>query len=194
MSIQELDRQYIAPTYNRFPLTIVSGRGSLVKDEAGKEYIDLGSGIAVTTFGVADEQWQRAVTAQLGQVQHTSNLYYTAPCALLAERLCRRTGMRKVFFSNSGAEANECLIKALRKGAADKYGPERNQIITLQNSFHGRTLTTLAATGQEHFPPALPAPDPRLCPCARRGPGGAGGPDGGAGRPRGGHSDRVRPG
>ncbi len=151
MNVQKLDRQYIAPTYNRFPVTIVSGRGSVVTDEDGKEYIDLGSGIAVNTFGVSDPVWQEAVIAQLGKVQHSSNLYYTAPCALLAEQLCLRTGMRKVFFSNSGAEANECLIKALRKGAADRFGPERNLIVTLENSFHGRTLTTLSATGQERF-------------------------------------------
>ena len=120
-------------------------------DETGKQYIDLGSGIAVNTFGVADEVWQQAVIAQLGKVQHTSNLYYTEPCAVLAKMLCQRTGMKKVFFSNSGAEANECAIKAARKYAAQKKGPEYTTIVTLWNSFHGRTLTTLAATGQEVF-------------------------------------------
>lgn len=151
MDIKTMDQQYVANTYNRFPLQIVSGKGSLVTDENGKRYIDLGSGIAVNTFGVADEVWQQAVIAQLGKVQHTSNLYYTEPCAVLAKMLCERTGMKKVFFSNSGAEANECAIKAARKYAAQKKGPEYTTIVTLWNSFHGRTLTTLAATGQEVF-------------------------------------------
>ncbi|MBR1496851.1 MAG: aminotransferase class III-fold pyridoxal phosphate-dependent enzyme [Oscillospiraceae bacterium] len=151
MTIQEKDKTYIAGTYKRFPVTIVSGKGSVVADENGKEYIDMGTGIAVNSFGVADELWQRAVTAQLGKVQHMSNLYYTEPCALLAEQLCTRTGMARVFFSNSGAEANECAIKAARKWASEHKGPEYSTIITLDNSFHGRTLTTLAATGQAHF-------------------------------------------
>ena len=145
------DREYVANTYARFPIDIVSGKGSLVYDCDGKEYIDLGSGIAVNTFGVADEEWIKAVTAQLGKFQHTSNLYYTEPCAKLAEELCKKTGMKKVFFSNSGAEANECAIKAARKYAADKKGKDCFKIITLNNSFHGRTLTTLAATGQDAF-------------------------------------------
>lgn len=151
MSIIELDQKYVAGTYKRFPLEIVSGKGSVVKDSAGKEYIDLGSGIAVTSFGVADDAWQKAVTEQIGKVQHMSNLYYTEPCAKLAEMLCERTGMKKVFFSNSGAEANECAIKVARKYAADKKGADCYTIVTLKNSFHGRTLTTLAATGQDHF-------------------------------------------
>lgn len=145
------DKEFVANTYARFPIDIVSGKGSLVTDSDGKEYIDLGSGIAVNTFGVADDEWIKAVTAQLGKFQHTSNLYYTEPCAELAEELCKRTGMKKVFFSNSGAEANECAIKAARKYAADKKGKDCFKIITLNNSFHGRTLTTLAATGQEAF-------------------------------------------
>lgn len=145
------DREYVANTYARFPIDIVSGKGSLVYDCDGNEYIDLGSGIAVNTFGVADEEWIKAVTAQLGKFQHTSNLYYTEPCAKLAEELCKKTGMKKVFFSNSGAEANECAIKAARKYAADKKGKDCFKIITLNNSFHGRTLTTLAATGQDAF-------------------------------------------
>lgn len=145
------DKEFVANTYARFPIDIVSGKGSLVTDSYGKEYIDLGSGIAVNTFGVADDEWIKAVTAQLGKFQHTSNLYYTEPCAALAEELCKRTGMKKVFFSNSGAEANECAIKAARKYAADKKGKDCFKIITLNNSFHGRTLTTLAATGQEAF-------------------------------------------
>lgn len=151
MSIIELDKQYVAPTYKRFPVEIVSGKGSLVWDANGKEYVDMGSGIGVTAFGIADELWQQAVTAQIAKVQHMSNLYYTQPCALLAEMLCTRTGMKKVFFSNSGAEANECAIKAARKYAAEKRGSGCSTIVTLQNSFHGRTLTTLAATGQDHY-------------------------------------------
>ena len=151
MSLQETDKKFIANTYNRFPVSIVSGKGSVVKDENGKEYIDLGSGIGVTSFGIADEIWQKAITEQISKVQHMSNLYYTEPCARLAELLCEKTGMKKVFFSNSGAEANECAIKIARKYAGDKYGKDRYTIVTLNNSFHGRTLTTLSATGQEHY-------------------------------------------
>jgi len=149
--IKALDGQYVAHTYARFPVEIVSGRGSLVYDDTGTEYIDMGSGIAVSGFGVADPEWVAAVTAQLGRVQHMSNLYYTEPCALLAEMLCKKTGMKRVFFCNSGAEANEGLIKAARKYAAEKKGPDHFTIVTLENSFHGRTLTTLAATGQAHY-------------------------------------------
>ena len=151
MKIQELDKTYIAGTYGRFPVTLVSGKGSRVQDENGKEYTDLGSGIAVTSFGIADDAWTKAVTQQLQTLQHTSNLYYTEPCAHLAQMLCEKSGMKKVFFGNSGAEANECAIKVARKYAAEKKGSENNVIITLKNSFHGRTLTTLAATGQEHY-------------------------------------------
>ena len=151
MDIQKLDQTYIAGTYARFPVTIVKGKGSLVWDENGKEYIDLSTGIAVDIFGVADEQWMAAVTKQLGTLQHISNLYYTEPCAKLAQLLCEKTGMKKVFFGNSGAEANECAIKAARKYAAYQKGAAYSTIITLQNSFHGRTLTTLAATGQAHY-------------------------------------------
>ena len=146
-----LDRSYIAGTYNRFPVEIVSGKGCIVKDADGKSYIDLTSGIGVTSFGVADEKWQQAVIAQLGKVQHTSNLYYTSPDAQLAKLLCEKTGMKKVFFSNSGAESNECAIKVARKWAAENKGEEYSTIITLVNSFHGRTISTLAATGQDHF-------------------------------------------
>lgn len=151
MDIKALDAAYVAGTYKRFPVEIVSGKGSVVWDENGKEYIDLGSGIAVTSFGVADEAWQQAVVAQIGKVQHMSNLYYTEPCALLAQQLCERTGMKKVFFGNSGAEANECAIKTARKYSEDRYGAGRFTIATLKNSFHGRTITTLAATGQDHY-------------------------------------------
>jgi len=150
-NVKQIDQQYVAGTYARFPVEIVSGKGSLVYDENGKEYIDMGTGIGVTGFGIADEEWVAAVTAQLNKVQHMSNLYYTEPCALLAQELCKRTGMKKVFFANSGAEANECLIKVARKYAADKKGPEYSTIVTLTNSFHGRTLTTLSATGQDHY-------------------------------------------
>ncbi|MBO5213686.1 MAG: acetylornithine/succinylornithine family transaminase [Clostridia bacterium] len=151
MNTFEKDGQYIAHTYARFPLQIVSGKGSLLTDADGKEYIDLGTGIAVNTFGTADGEWIDAVTDQLKKFSHTSNLFYSSPCADLAEELCRRTGMKKVFFSNSGAEANECAIKAARGYAAQKWGKDRYTIITLNNSFHGRTITTLAATGQEIF-------------------------------------------
>ena len=145
------DKTYIANTYARFPVEIVSGHGSILVGSDGKEYIDMGSGIGVTAFGVGDPEWKQAVTAQLDLVQHTSNLYYTEPCVALAKMLCERTGMKKVFFGNSGAEANECAVKIARKYAAEKKGPEYNVILTLWNSFHGRTLTTLAATGQEHY-------------------------------------------
>lgn len=150
-NVKDIDREFIAGTYARFPVQIVSGKGALVYDENGKEYIDLGTGIAVSTFGTADEEWIAAVTAQLGKCQHTSNLYYSEPCARLAKALCERTGMKKVFFSNSGAEANETAIKVARKYAADKKGKDTYTIITLKNSFHGRTITTLAATGQDTF-------------------------------------------
>lgn len=151
MSVKQKDNEFIAATYGRFPLVITEGKGSLLKDEDGKEYIDLGTGIAVNTFGAADSDWINAVNKQLNKIQHTSNLYYTKPDTELAEMLCRRTGLKKVFFSNSGAEANECAIKVARKYAAEKKGAEYNTIITLKNSFHGRTVTTLAATGQEIF-------------------------------------------
>lgn len=152
MNTKELDSKYIANTYARFPIVLERGKGSLVWDSEGREYIDMGSGIAVNAFGLADGQWMAAVTEQLGRLQHSSNLYYTVPDALLAEQLCERTGMKKVFFGNSGAEANECAIKCTRKYAADKYGADkRYKIVTLVNSFHGRTVTTLAATGQDEY-------------------------------------------
>lgn len=154
---RELTERYIAHTYGRFPLTIASGHGSIVCDETGREYIDLGTGIAVNGLGICDEQWVQAVTAQLGKVAHTSNLYYTNPPAKLAKLLCERTGMSKVFFANSGAEANETAFKVARKYAADRHGlasdglPVRHTILTLADSFHGRTLSALAATGQSHY-------------------------------------------
>lgn len=150
-NLTTIDKSYIANTYARFPVELVRGKGSLLYDTEGKEYIDMGSGIGVTAFGTADDIWLKGVTEQLGRLSHTSNLYYTEPCAILAKKLCEKTGLKKVFFSNSGAEANECAIKAARKYAAEKKGCEYSTIITLENSFHGRTLTTLAATGQEHY-------------------------------------------
>ena len=146
-----IDKEYVASTYARFDVEIVSGKGSLVYDETGKEYIDMGSGIGVTSFGISDDVWVDAITNQLKKVQHMSNLYYTEPCAKLAKMLCTKTGMKKVFFANSGAESNECAIKVARKYAQDKKGSDYYTIITLEKSFHGRTLTTLAATGQDHF-------------------------------------------
>ncbi len=151
MSIIQSDKQYVANTYARFPIELVSGKGSYLYDNEGKEYIDMGTGIGVSIFGVGDPEWVKATTEQLTKLQHTSNLYYTSPCVILAELLCEKTGAKKVFFSNSGAEANECAIKAARKYAAEKKGNEYNKIITLNNSFHGRTVTTLAATGQDAF-------------------------------------------
>ena len=151
MSIKEKDQYYIANTYARFPIEIVSGKGSTVVDSDGKEYIDMGSGIAVNIFGMCDEEWTAAVAKQLTVCQHTSNLYYSAPCVKLAELLCEKTGMKKVFFGNSGAEANEGAIKTARKYAFEKKGKDYYKILTLNNSFHGRTITTLAATGQDVF-------------------------------------------
>ncbi len=150
MSVKSDDKKYIANTYARFPVQIVRGSGSLAYDENGKEYIDLGSGIAVNIFGFSDKSWIDAVTEQLNTFQHTSNLYYTSPCVTLAKILCERTGMQRVFFCNSGAEANECAIKAARR-YAELSGRKNSKIITLVNSFHGRTITTLAATGQDSF-------------------------------------------
>ncbi len=150
-SFKEKDKQYVANTYGRFDVELVSGKGAYLYDINGKEYIDLGSGIAVNTFGAADEEWKNAVIAQLGLIQHTSNLYYTEPCAKLAGLLCEKSGMKKVFFGNSGAEANECAIKTARKYYSDNHGGKQGKIITLVNSFHGRTVTTLSATGQDVF-------------------------------------------
>lgn len=147
--LQEKDGAYVAGTYNRFSADIYEGKGATLRSEDGKEYIDFGSGIAVNSFGVNDEAWKEAVIAQINKVQHASNNYYTRPQAELAELLCKRTGAGKVFFSNSGAEANECAIKTARKYSFDKYGEGRYHIVTLKNSFHGRTMATLTATGQD---------------------------------------------
>ena len=150
-NLTNIDKTYVAGTYNRFPVEILSGKGCRFYDAGGKEYIDMGSGIGVNAFGAADDGIKAAVTEQLDKVQHTSNLYYTEPCAKLAKLLCEKTEMKKVFFANSGAEANECAIKVARKWAAENKGADCFKIITLENSFHGRTITTLAATGQEHY-------------------------------------------
>lgn len=149
--IIEEDKKYIAGTYARFPVAFKEGKGSRLYDYDGREYVDCGSGIAVNIFGVNDEEWKNAVIAQMNSIQHASNLYYTKPQADLARLLCEMTGAEKVFFGNSGAEANECAIKAARKYGEIKYGADRKQIITLKESFHGRTLATLAATGQDAF-------------------------------------------
>ncbi len=151
LTVSERDNAFHAKTYGRFPLVISHGKGSLCYDENGKEYIDLSTGIAVNTFGMADEAWIDAVTYQLVKTQHTSNLFYTEPVATLAQKLCEKTGFFRAFFGNSGAEANECAIKTARKYSADKYGDGRHNIVTLINSFHGRTIATLTATGQESF-------------------------------------------
>ena len=151
MSITSLDNNFVASTYGRFPIELDFGKGAKLYDTNGKEYIDMGTGIAVNVFGVCDDEWNGAVKAQLDKLAHTSNLYYTEPCAKLAELLCSKTGMKKVFFSNSGAEANECAIKTARRYSYKKYGEGRSTIVTLKQSFHGRTVTTLAATGQDSF-------------------------------------------
>lgn len=150
MNTKEKDSKYIMGTYGRLDLELDHGCGSTLFDADGKKYIDFGSGIAVNTFGACDPEWVKAVSDQLAKLQHASNYYYTKPCADLAEMLCEKTGMSKVFFSNSGAEANECAIKGARKYGTDK-NPDKNIIITLKNSFHGRTVTTLSATGQDIF-------------------------------------------
>ena len=148
MNTKQIDLAYIANTYGRFDVALQQGRGATYTDEDGKKYIDFGSGIAVNTFGACDPGWTAAVTAQINQMGHVSNLYYTSPQAQLAQMLCEKTCMKKVFFGNSGAEANECAIKIARK-----YGEAtgRSTIVTLKSSFHGRTIATLAATGQDKF-------------------------------------------
>ena len=149
--IKEQDKTFVANTYGRFDVAIKEGKGATCKDFDGKEYVDFSSGIGVNSLGFCDEGWVNAITEQLNTLQHISNLYYTKPCADVAEILCKRTGMKKVFFSNSGAESNEGAIKCARKYSFNKYGEGRSKIVTLQDSFHGRTVTTLAATGQDVF-------------------------------------------
>ena len=151
--IKPQDNEYIASTYARFDVAFVSGKNARFKDESGREYIDFGSGIGTNSLGVADDDWIAAVSAQAAAMQHCSNLYYNPVTSALAKKLCEASGMKKVFFGNSGAEANECAIKTARKYSFDKYGADarRNKILTLKNSFHGRTVTTLSATGQDVF-------------------------------------------
>lgn len=149
--IIELDKENIVNTYKRFNVVLTSGHGSILVDENGKEYIDFSTGIGTNIFGICDEEWKNAVISQVNKIQHTSNLYYSEPQVRLAKLLCEKTGMKKVFFANSGAETNECAIKTARKYSFDKYGENRYEIITLVNSFHGRTIATLSATGQDVF-------------------------------------------
>ncbi len=148
---KQLDQQYIMHTYGRYDVALKSGKGVVAYDEDGKKYIDVSSGIGVNCLGYCDEGWVAAVTKQAQTIQHMSNYFYSEQAGKLAEKLCTLTGMSKICFGNSGAEANECAIKIARKYSFDKYGAGRNEIITLRNSFHGRTVTTLSATGQDVF-------------------------------------------
>ena len=150
-TIRKLDGEYLAATYARYPVALVGGKNATLVDSEGKQYIDFGAGIAVNIFGANDEQWKAAVIEQLGKIQHVSNYYYAEPQVRLAQMLCERTGAKRVFFSNSGGEANECALKAARKYSFMKYGEGRSRIVSLKNSFHGRTLFTLTATGQDEF-------------------------------------------
>ena len=145
------DGEYVLHTYNRNPIVLEKGHGLRAAGPEGQQYLDFTSGIGVNSLGYCDLDWAEAVSEQAHKLQHTSNLYYTAPCGKLAKKLCKRTGMSKVFFGNSGAEANEGAIKAARKYSVDHYGKDRTTVITLVNSFHGRTIATLTATGQEVF-------------------------------------------
>ena len=151
MNTKEKDLQYIMHTYGRYDAALAKGKGAVCYDEDGKRYVDVASGIGVNSLGFCDDGWVEAVTKQAGTIQHMSNYFYCEQAGTLAERLCKLTGLAKVCFGNSGAEANECAIKIARKYSFDKYGDGRNEIITLRNSFHGRTVTTLAATGQDVF-------------------------------------------
>ncbi|WP_302382162.1 aspartate aminotransferase family protein [Anaerotignum lactatifermentans] len=148
---KQYDDEYIIHSYGRFPVLLTKGKGATVQDDTGKTYIDFTSGIGVNALGFCDDNWVQAVSTQLQSLQHTSNLYYTEPCIQAAKLLCEKSGMKKVFFGNSGAEANEGVIKAARKYSFLKYGASRNKIIALQNSFHGRTMAALSATGQDAY-------------------------------------------
>lgn len=151
-TIQNKDERYIAGTYGRFSVAIDRGEGATLYDVEGRQYIDFTSGIGVNAFGMNDEVWKNAVVAQINKTQHVCNLYYVQPQVQLAQAICEKSGAKKVFFGNSGAEANECAIKVARKYASIKYGDEtKYEIITLKGSFHGRTLATLTATGQDGF-------------------------------------------
>ena len=149
--IRALDEQYVMHAYGRFPVALDHGKGATLWDVDGREYIDFTAGIGVNALGYADEGWQRAVSAQAAKLAHISNLFYAEPYVKVAQKLCTRTGMSNVMFANSGAEANEAMIKLARKWSFDKYGEGRGTILTLHNSFHGRTLATLTATGQDKF-------------------------------------------
>ena len=149
--IKALDHQYVMQSYGRFDVAVDHGRGATLWDTQGREYIDFTSGIGVCSLGYADEGWVNAITEQAGKLGHISNLFYAEPYVKAAEKLCRKAGMSNVFFANSGAESNEGLIKLARKYSFDKYGKGRGTIITLHKSFHGRTITTLSATGQDVF-------------------------------------------
>ncbi|MCI8423238.1 MAG: aspartate aminotransferase family protein [Lawsonibacter sp.] len=149
--IKALDEQYVMQSYGRFPVAVDRGQGATVWDTAGRAYIDFTAGIGVCSLGHAHPGWLKAVTDQAGKLAHISNLFYAEPYARVARALCTRTGMSNVMFGNSGAEANEAMIKLARKYSFDKYGMGRGTVITLRNSFHGRTITTLAATGQDVF-------------------------------------------
>lgn len=151
LNTKEKDLQHIMHTYGRYDVALKSGKGATAYDEDGKKYIDVSSGIGVNSLGYCDEGWVNAVSKQAGTIQHMSNYFYSEQASNLAEKLCNLTGFAKVCFGNSGAEANECAIKLARKYSFDKYGANRNEIITLKNSFHGRTVTTLSATGQDVF-------------------------------------------
>ena len=151
MNTKQKDNQYIMHTYGRYDVALKSGKGATAYDEDGKKYIDVASGIGVNSLGFCNEGWLEAVTKQAGTIQHMSNYFFCSQASDLAEKLCTKTGFSKVCFGNSGAEANECAIKVARKYSFDKYGNGRNEIITLRNSFHGRTVTTLSATGQDVF-------------------------------------------
>lgn len=151
MNTKEKDLKYIMHTYGRYDVALKSGKGAVAYDENGKRYIDVSSGIGVNSLGYCDEGWVKAVSAQAGTIQHMSNYFYSEQASNLAEKLCKFSGMSKVCFGNSGAEANEIAIKIARKYSFDKYGADRNEIITLRDSFHGRTVTTLSATGQDVF-------------------------------------------
>lgn len=150
-TLQTLDNTYVAHTYGRFPVAIKQGSGAVCTNSSGKQYLDFTAGIGVNSLGFCSPQWVEAVSKQAATLNHTSNLYYTEPGIVLAQKLCEKSGMKRVFFSNSGAEANEGAIKAARKYSFDAYGEGRYEIISLHNSFHGRTITTLAATGQAVF-------------------------------------------
>lgn len=150
-NIKQLDKEYIAQTYGRFDLALSHGKGCDVWDFEGNQYLDFTSGIGVNSLGWADDDWLNAVVAQAGKLQHTSNLFFTEPSSQLAKKLVTASGLKRAFFCNSGAEANEGAVKTARKYSHDKYGAGRSTVLTLVNSFHGRTISTLAATGQDVF-------------------------------------------